>query len=54
MLPDYMPHDITKKFWKQKHFENMTFSVVAMTSLHQAAKLGHLQNSKSLRIGPQF
>ena len=24
MLPDYMAHDITKKIWKKRHFENMT------------------------------
>ena len=23
-LPDYMAHDITKQFWKNIHFENMT------------------------------
>ena len=22
--PDYMAHDITKEFWKNRHFENMT------------------------------
>ena len=24
MLPDYMAHDITKEFWKNRHFEHMT------------------------------
>ena len=24
ILPDYMAHDITKEFWKNSHFENMT------------------------------
>ena len=26
MLPDYMAHDITKEFWKNRHFENITAS----------------------------
>ena len=24
ILPNYVPHDITKEFWKNSHFENMT------------------------------
>ena len=24
ILPDYMAHDITKEFWKDRQFENMT------------------------------
>ena len=24
ILPDYMAHDITKEFWKNRHFENIT------------------------------
>ena len=24
ILPDYMTHDITKEFWKNRHFENIT------------------------------
>ena len=24
ILPDYVAHDITKEFWKNRHFENMT------------------------------
>ncbi len=24
ILPDYVPHEITKEFWKNCHFENMT------------------------------
>ena len=24
ILPDYLAHDITKEFWKNSHFENMT------------------------------
>ena len=24
ILPDYVAHDITKEFWKNSHFENMT------------------------------
>ena len=24
ILPNYVPHEITKEFWKSSHFENMT------------------------------
>ena len=24
ILPNYVAHDITKEFWKNNHFENMT------------------------------
>ena len=24
ILPNYVPHEITKEFWKNNHFENMT------------------------------
>ena len=46
ILPDYVAHEITKEFWKNNHFENMTagFLLRCQNSLRQnSPRMMHFQ-----------
>ena len=50
-LPDYMAHDISKEFWKNIHFENMTagFLLKCQNLLRQIPpKMMHFQAWKNM------
>ena len=44
ILPDYLPHEITKEFWKNSHFKNMTAGFVLSIIIHIRKNLLEFKN----------